>query len=125
MKKGVKLSDQQFQVVQALNKLGGASAREVQQELDHLGLAHTTIGTVMSRLEKKGILTSEVQGRERIYRCAVDEGSIRQTMVNSMISTLFKGDSKALMAYLISEGEFKIDELDELKEMIKEGEGHD
>ncbi len=125
MKKSVKLSDQQFQVVQALNKLGGASAREVQQELNHLGLAHTTIGTVMSRLEKKGVLSSKVQGRERIYRCTVDEGAIRQSMVNSMISTLFKGDSKALMAYLVSEGEFDIDELDELKKLVQHGEDND
>ena len=63
MSKDVRLSDQQFQVVQAVNKLAGASAREVQRELDHLELAHTTIATVMTRLEKKGVLESEVIGR--------------------------------------------------------------
>lgn len=46
MSKDVRLSDQQFQVVQAVNKLSGASAREVQRELAHLELAHTTIATV-------------------------------------------------------------------------------
>ena len=125
MTKDVRLSDQQFQVVQAVNKLSGASAREVQHELAHLDLAHTTIATVMSRLEKKGVLASEVQGRERIYRCLVDEESIRQSMVTSMVSTLFKGDSKALMAHLVNEGEIDSSELDELKEMIRQGDDHD
>ncbi len=125
MKNGVRLSDQQFQVVQAVNRLGEASARDVQRELDHLGLAHTTIATVMTRLEKKGVLASEVEGRERIYRCLVDESSIRQSMVTSMISTLFKGDSKALMAYLINEGEIDAEELDELKKLSQQGDDND
>ena len=125
MSKDVRLSDQQFQVVQAVNKLAGASAREVQRELDHLELAHTTIATVMTRLEKRGVLASEVTGRERIYRCLVDEESIRQSMVASMVSTLFKGDSKALMAHLVNEGEIDSGELDELKEMIRRGDNHD
>ena len=125
MTKDVRLSDQQFQVVQAVNKFSGASAREVQHELAHLDLAHTTIATVMSRLEKKGVLASEVKGRERIYRCLVDEESIRQSMVTSMVSTLFKGDPKALMAHLVNEGEIDSSELDELKEMIRQGDDHD
>lgn len=125
MAKDVRLSDQQFQVVQAINKLGGAGAKDVQQELRHLDLAHTTIATVMTRLEKKGVLASEVKGRERIFRSLVDEDSIRQSMVSSMVSTLFQGDSKALMAHLVNEGEVDSRELDELKEMILRGEQDD
>lgn len=125
MSKDVRLSDQQFQLVQAVNKLGGASAKEVQQELGHLGLAHTTVATVLTRLEKRGVLASEVSGRERIYRSLVDDESIRQSMVSSMISTFFKGDSKALMAHLVNEGEIESSELDELKAMIRQGDDHD
>lgn len=125
MAKDVRLSDQQFQLVQAVNKLGGASAKQVQRELAHLKLAHTTIATVLTRLEKKGVLASEVSGRERVYRSLVNEESIRQSMVASMVSTFFKGDSKALMAHLVNEGEVDSNELDELKAMIREGDDHD
>lgn len=125
MTSDVRLSDQQFQIVQAVTKRGEASAKDVQNELDHLKLAHTTIATVMSRLEKKGVLVSSVEGRERVYRCLVDEQLIRQSMVNSMISTLFRGDSKALMAHLIHEGEIDSNELDELKAMIQQGDNDD
>jgi BlaI family penicillinase repressor len=125
MTKEVRLSDQQFQVVQAVTRRGEASVKDVQNELDHLKLAHTTVATVMSRLEKKGVLVSTIEGRERMYRCLVDEQLIRQSMVNSMISTLFKGDSKALMAHLIHEGEIDSNELDELKAMIQQGENYD
>ena len=125
MTKEVRLSDQQFQVVQAVTRRGEASVKDVQNELDHLKLAHTTVATVMSRLEKKGVLVSTIEGRERMYRCLVDEQLIRQSMVNSLISTLFKGDSKALMAHLVHEGEIDSNELDELKAMIQQGENYD
>ena len=125
MTKGVRLSDQQFQVVQAVSKLGKAAAKDVLQELKHLDLAHTTVATVMTRLEKKGVLASEVDGRERIYRCLVDENSIRQSMVTSMISTLFRGDSKALMAHLVNDGEIDSAELDEMRKLISEGKDND
>lgn len=125
MTKDVRLSDQQFQVVQAVTRRGEASVKDVQNELDHLKLAHTTVATVMSRLEKKGVLGSIIEGRERMYRCLVDEQLIRQSMVNSLISTFFKGDSKALMAHLVHEGEIDSNELDELKAMIQQGENYD
>lgn len=119
MVKPFKLSNQQLQMVQALSKLGEGGARDVQQALSHLELAYTTVATVLSRLEKKGVLESEVRGRERIYHCAVDESTLQRSMVSSLVSNLFDGDSKALLAHLVEEGEFEMEELDELRELIK------
>lgn len=118
--KSYKLSNKQLQMVQALNKLGAGGARDVQQSLSQLNLAYTTVATVLSRLEKKGVLVSEVSGRERIYRCAVDESALQRSMVSSLVSNLFDGDSKALMAHLVEEGEFEVEELDELRELISQ-----
>ncbi len=117
-KKKVRLSDQQLQVVQALNLLGSAGAKQVQQQLAHLNLAHTTVATVLSRLEKKGILASEVVGRERLYHSLVDESDIRQSMVDSLITTVFKGDPNALMAHLLNEEDIDPDELEALQDKL-------
>jgi len=119
MSKALKLSNQQLQMVQTLTRLGEGGAKDVQRELAHLDLAYTTIATVLSRLEKKGVLTSEVRGRERIYRCAVEEHTLQRSMVSSLVSSLFDGDSKALMAHLVEENEFAPEELDELRQLIK------
>jgi len=125
MSKDTRLSDQQFQIVQAVSRLGEASAKDVMQALAHLSLAHTTIATVLTRLERRGILASSVQGRERFYRNLVDESTIRRSMVSSLVTTLFKGDSAALMAHLVSEGEVKADELDALRLLIDQGDEND
>lgn len=120
MSRSYKLSNQQLQMVQALTRLGEGGAGDVQQALAHLNLAYTTVATVLSRLEKKGVLASEVRGRERIYRCAVDESTLQRTMVSSLVTTLFDGDSKALMAHLVAENEFEPGELEELRKMISD-----
>jgi len=115
----IKLSDQQYQIVQTLWQLGEGSAKDVQQALDDLSLAHTTIGTVLSRLEKKGVLSSETRGRERIYRAEIDEGDVKRSMVSSLVSTLFKGDSKALLAHLVREGDFDDGDLSDVKALLE------
>lgn len=118
MTANVKLSDQQYQIVQALWVLGEGSAKDVQQQLNGLGLAHTTIGTILSRLEKRGVLASGTRGRERVYKALISDADVKRSMVSSLVSTLFKGDSKALLAHLVSEGDIDKTELGEIEALL-------
>ncbi len=118
MSGNIKLSDQQYQVVQALWALVEGSAKEVQSALSSLGLAYTTIGTILSRLEKREILVSRTEGRQRVYKAIISEGDVKRSMVSGLISTLFKGDSKALLAHLVSEGDIDKTELDNIKSLL-------
>ncbi|WP_417460290.1 BlaI/MecI/CopY family transcriptional regulator [Kordiimonas sp.] len=115
----IKLSDQQYQIVQVLWQLGEGSAKDVQHALEALSLAHTTVGTVLSRLEKKGVLSSETRGRERIYKAEIDERDVKRSMVSSLVSTLFKGDSKALLAHLVREGDFDQGDLKDVEALLE------
>lgn len=117
----IKLSDQQYLMVQALWRLGEGSAKDVQQALRDINLAHTTIGTILSRLEKKGVLSSTTRGRERVYQALISEGDVKRSMVSSLVSTLFRGDSKALLAHLVNEGDIDADELNDIKQLIDKG----
>ncbi len=121
MSGNIKLSDQQYMMVQALWSLGEGSAKDVQQALQDVSLAHTTIGTILSRLEKKGVLSSATRGRERVYRAEISESDVKRSMVSSLVSTIFKGDSKALLAHLVREGEIDKDELRDIKNLIEKG----
>jgi len=120
MANDIRLSDQQLQVVQLLNHLGEGTAKDVQQGLAPVQLAHTTVATVLTRLEKKGVLISEVRGRERFFRSIVDENELRRSMVSTLVSNLFKGDPKALMAHLVSESDMQVDELEALQAVVNQ-----
>ena len=113
-----KLSDQQYKIMKILWMKGEASARQIQEELSG-ELAHTTVGTMLSRLEKKDILSSRIQGRERFYKHLVSETDVNKSMVSSLVSTLFKGDPSALVAHLVKESEIDKDELDSIRDLIE------
>jgi predicted transcriptional regulator len=113
------LSTQQHRILRILWRDGEASARQVQAALDD-GLAHTTVGTMLARLEKKGVLASVARGRERFYRPLVTEGEVRRSMVSALVSTIFKGDPSALVAHLVREQEIEPGDLEEIRKLLEE-----
>lgn len=119
MPEPVRLSSQQHRILRILWRDGEASARQVQEALDDK-LAHTTVGTMLTRLEKKGVLESVARGRERFYRPLVTEGEVRRSMVSDLVSTIFKGDPRALVAHLVREQEIEPDDLEEIRKLLEE-----
>ena len=119
MTEEVRLSAQQQRILHILWRQGEASAKQVQQALNGK-LAHTTVGTMLSRLEKRGVLTSDVKARERYYRPVVSENEVRRTMVSDLVATIFKGDPKALVAHLVRENDIEADDLEAIRRMLEE-----
>jgi BlaI family transcriptional regulator, penicillinase repressor len=115
----IKLDELQIAVMQALWKLEEATVAQVQEELkNERDLAITTIGTILSRLEKKGAVSHQVEGKKFIYKPLVTEAETKQTIISSIIQQWFQGKSSSLVNHLLKESEFDNQELDELKKMI-------
>lgn len=125
MTQNTRLSDQQYQLMQVLWQMGEGSAKAVQSGLKDLSLAHTTIATILTRLEKKGVLTSRTEGRERIFTPRISENEAQKSMISSLVGTLFKGDDKQLLAHLVKETDINTDELDAIRQLLdnKPGKG--
>ena len=119
MAEHVRLSSQQHRILRILWREGEASARQVQALNGEL--AHTTVGTMLARLEKKGVLASSVRSRERYYRPVVSENEVCRSMVADLVSTIFKGDPKALVAHLVRENEIEPGDLEAIRQMLEEG----
>lgn len=114
----IKLSAQQYRILNILWERGESSTGEVQQAFPG-DLAHTTIGTMLVRLERRGILSSFTRGRERVYRPIVERGDVRRSMVSDLVSNIFNGDAKALVAHLVEESEINQDELEAIRKLIE------
>lgn len=114
----IKLSDQQYQLMQVLWHLQEGSTKAVHAQLSYLGLAHTTVATILTRLEKRGVLSSRTVGRERIYTPLISENAARRSMVSSLVSTLFKGDDKQLLAHLVKETDLESGDLEDIQQML-------
>jgi len=116
----VDLSDLQLDVVRVLWRRKEATAAEVQAALDaDRGLALTTVSTLLSRLEKRGLVTHRNEGRTFYYRATVTEPEVRHSMLGSLVDTVFKGDPTELVSQLLSAKDLSPDDLDRIRAMVE------
>ena len=100
------LSDLQLAVMRVLWSRGEATTAEVVADLAaERGLAHTTVATLLTRLEKRGVVAQRRDGRSWIYSARLSEAEVQRSMVADLVASLFAGDSTALVAHLVSADE--------------------
>jgi BlaI family penicillinase repressor len=99
------LTELQLALMRALWERGEATVVEVQEALAPTRpLAQSTVATLLSRLEKKGLLSHRVDGRQYIYRPAASEADVKRSMVGQfaeLAEGLFQGDVAALVSHLL------------------------
>lgn len=114
-----KLGDLQLAILRVLWAHGEATVTDVHEALEpERGLAPTTIATMLTKMEKKGVVGHRSEGRRFVYTPAVSEGEVRRSMVAGLTSQLFRGDVGALVHHLLSEHPISNDELSDLQGLI-------
>jgi BlaI family penicillinase repressor len=121
------LSDLQLELMRVLWQRGEASTAEVVEVLARSrGLAHTTVATLLTRLEKRGVVAARRDGRQLVYHALAAEGDVRRSMVSGLLGSLFGGDARALLAHLLREEEIAPGDLEQVRQLLKrEAPGHD
>lgn len=120
------LTDLQFAIMRILWERAEATVLEVQTGLrPERDLAQTTIATLLSRLEKRGVVEHRLEGRQFVYRPLVTEQEVRRSMVSELTALLFDGSSAALMNHLLHSRDMDPGDLDRVKRMIAEAEQGD
>jgi len=113
------LTDLQLAIVRILWEKGPSTVVEVQEALlPDRPLAQTTVATLLSRLEKRGAVSHNIEGRVYHYRAEVSEPEVRRSMVGEITDMLFEGRPAALISHLIVERDIQPGDLDEVKRLI-------
>ena len=100
------LSELQLAVMRVLWRRREATTAEVVADLAaERGLAHTTVATLLTRLEKRGVVAQRRDGRSFVYSAYMSETEVQRSMVAGLVASLFAGDSAALVAHLVREDE--------------------
>lgn len=115
------LSDVQLVFMRALWIHPGSSVAQVREFLMDEGrdLAPTTVSTQLSRLEKKGLITHEVDRRQYLYRALVSEVQVQSSVLTRVTEGLFGGDVTALVHQLLDQDRVSATELAEVKRLIE------
>lgn len=118
MAEDIVLSDLQLDLMRVLWRAGELNVADATAALADRDLAHTTVATLLTRLEKRGVVESRREGRLLVYQACVTEAQVRRSMVSSLISQVFRGDSKALLAHLVSEREVAPGDLEQVRALL-------
>ncbi len=114
------LTDLQLALLGALWEAGEATVNQVRERLEaRRPLARTTVATLLSRLEDKGVVGHREDGREYVYRPLVSEEEVLRWRVDALADTLFGGDVATLVSHLLDAGELRRSELDEVRRLIE------
>ncbi len=118
------LTDLQIAIMRVLWEKGHATVSEICDALrPERALALTTVATLMSRLEKRGVVDHETRARQFVYRALVSESEVRRSMVSELTERLFDGDVAEMMSHLLTGREISPGDLDRIKAMLDEHAG--
>ena len=83
-------------------------------------VAYATVQTLLRRLEKKGYLKHRARGKAHLFHAAVRREDVIRRTVGDFLDRLFGGDAVPLVQYLAEHGQIDADDIDNLKQLIKE-----
>jgi predicted transcriptional regulator len=113
----------QFAILRILWERGEATGAEVQEALAaERPLAQSTVATLLSRMERKGLLAHRSEGRQFVYRAEVSEEAVRDSMLDQfsgIVGEIFRGDVAALVSHLLTARDMAPDDLARLRALIE------
>ncbi|MFN2570280.1 MAG: BlaI/MecI/CopY family transcriptional regulator [Gemmatimonadales bacterium] len=114
------LTELQLAILRVVWDKGEATVQDIWEALHPgRGLAQTTIATMLSRLERRGVVTRRAESRQYHYRAAVTEQEVQHSMVGELTERLFDGDITALVQHLLSGEDMSPGDLAKIRDMIE------
>ena len=113
-----RLGDLQLKIMKVLWDREAASVSEVHDALRADRLAHTTVATMLRKMEARGLVRHHAEDRRFIYRAAVSAEQVTRGMSHDMVDRLFEGSLADLVSHLLETREVSRDELAQLEQLI-------
>jgi predicted transcriptional regulator len=114
------LTDLQMAVMNVLWQMEEATVAQVRAALqEERQLASTTVATILSRLEKYGVLAHRTEGRQYVYRPLVLRGDVRQSQLTALLDQFFQGNPADLVCHLIDESEVSDEDFERILALVE------
>ena len=124
MKKRPALAKSELEVARIVWDLGRVTVRQVAEAMpEGRELDFKTVQTYLRRLEAKGYVRVQREGRSNVYTSSVRHGTVVREVVDDFVNRLFDGQAMPLVQHLIEDQgltDAEIDELQATLERLKE-----
>jgi BlaI family penicillinase repressor len=116
-----RLGKVQLQIMEVLWREGRATARRITDELSRAKpIAHSTVQTLLRKLEAKGVVTHAVEDRTFIFRPLYQPSDITASATRDLLSRVFHGSVYGLVAHLLEHETISPEERRQLRQLIDE-----
>ena len=122
------MSDQHFgwlqlRILHVLWEKGRANARDITDALNEIEpIAHSTVQTLLRRMEGKGAIAHKVEDRTFSYYPVIEPEKVAGNAVRDIIDYVFSGSPEGLVSYLLKAENISFIKLKELRNMIDDKE---
>ena len=117
----IPLSPAETEILRLVWELNGATVQRICDALpENRNIAYATVQTMLRRMEKKGYLSHEVQGKAYVFVPKARQKDVIGSAVRSFVDRLFGGDAVPLIQYLAENREITREDIDRLKSILDE-----
>jgi BlaI family transcriptional regulator, penicillinase repressor len=109
-------------VMQVVWSKGSVTAEDARLALPGQDLKDSTVRTILRRLEEKGYVEHDVDGRTYVYRPRVEPHSVANQQVRGIINRFCRGSVENLLVGMVDDNLITPDKLRELADRIAEAE---
>ena len=107
-------------VMQAVWDKGGSAVEGVHEVVSRKhNLKETSVRTILRRLEQKGYLRHETEGRSYVYRAAEPASSLAARAVRQIIDNFCRGSIEELVSGMVEAKVLSNAELESLQEFVR------
>ena len=116
----MKLSENEWQIMNALWKKSPATAREIIEQIPgEVTWAYTTVKTMLTRLVVKEAVSEYKRGNTSLYEPLIAQEHAHRNAFRNLFDKVLDGAVEPLMHYLIEEKKLSPKEREELIRMLK------
>jgi BlaI family penicillinase repressor len=114
----------QLMIMQVLWENGRANAREITAALNKSEpIAHSTVQTLLRKLEAKGAIGHEVEDRTFLFHSLVKEEGVKRGATRDLLNRVFGGSVAELVSYLLQHERVPAAELRQIRKLLEQQKG--
>ena len=118
MAKTPKISDAEWQVMDALWAKSPQTAGEVVEALASSGWGDATIKTMLNRLVRKRAIKFKADGKRYLYTPNVTRDAAVRTETRGLIDRLFGGAVGPMLAHFVEDARLSREEIEQLRKLL-------
>lgn len=112
------LSGAETEVMVILWELDRGSVQDVCDKLPaERSIAYATVQTLLRRLEKKGYVAHDVEGKAHIFYPVAERDEVVGSALGVFVDKLFGGSCSGLVQYLAEHGKIDAEDIDRLRDI--------